>query len=85
LVDLDVLDDEIACIESFGIGVGFGIPQETKQKFCRFYGPSGTGNTELLALEHTKQLVKDMPRPNVTGSILPPLWSHKGQIEGTPR
>lgn len=25
LVDLNVLDDEIACVETFGIGIGLGV------------------------------------------------------------
>ena len=30
LVDLDVLDDEVSGIEALGIGVGFGVLEETE-------------------------------------------------------
>jgi hypothetical protein len=30
LVDLDVLDDQVTGIETLGVGVGFGVLQETK-------------------------------------------------------
>lgn len=29
LVDLDVLDDEVASVETLSIGIGLGVPQET--------------------------------------------------------
>ncbi len=29
LVDLDVLDDQVASIESLGVGIGLGIPEKT--------------------------------------------------------
>lgn len=33
LIDLDVLDHQVGGVEAFGVGVGFGIFQETEQEF----------------------------------------------------
>ena len=52
LVDLDVLDNEVASVETLGIRVGLGILQEAKEKIGRLGGPAGTINTELLACRH---------------------------------
>jgi len=50
LVDLDVLDDEVAGIETLGIRVRLSVLEKTEQELSRLYWPSSTGNTELLAL-----------------------------------
>ena len=49
LVDLDVLDDQVAGIETFSVGVGFCVPEETKEELGGFFGPACAGHTELLA------------------------------------
>ena len=49
LVDLDVLDDQIASVKTLGIGVGLGVLQEVKQELGRLDGPPSLGNAELLA------------------------------------
>lgn len=49
LIDLDMLDDEIAGVESFGIGIRFSIFQERKKVFGRFDWPSGTSDTKCLS------------------------------------
>ena len=49
LVDLDVLDDEVAGIETLGIGVGLSVLEETEKKLGGLDWPAGTGNTELLS------------------------------------
>ena len=49
LVDLDVLDNEVASVEALGIGVGLGVLEETEEELGRLDGPAGTGDTELLA------------------------------------
>jgi hypothetical protein len=53
LVDLDVLDDEGAGIETLGVGVGLGVLEETEEELSRLDGPAGPGDTELLALSGT--------------------------------
>jgi hypothetical protein len=50
LVDLDVLDDQVASVETLGIGVGLGVLEETEEELGGLDGPAGTGDTELLAL-----------------------------------
>jgi hypothetical protein len=49
LVDLDVLYDQIAGIETLGISVCLRILEETEQEFGGLDWPSSAGNTELLA------------------------------------
>jgi hypothetical protein len=49
LIDLDVLDDQIASVETLGIRVGFSIFEETKKKLCALDGPSSSADTESLA------------------------------------
>jgi len=49
LVDLNVLDDQIAGVEAFGVGVGFGVAEETEKKLGRLDGPASFGHTECLA------------------------------------
>lgn len=49
LVDLDVLDDQIAGIQTLGVCVGFGVLEETEEELGRLDGPAGTSDTELFA------------------------------------
>lgn len=49
LVDLDVLDDQGAGVETLGIGVGLGVLQELQEELGGLDGPTGTGDTPLLA------------------------------------
>jgi hypothetical protein len=49
LVDLDVLDNEVAGVETLGVGVGLGVLEEAEQLLSRLDGPAGLGDTELLA------------------------------------
>lgn len=49
LVDLDVLDNQVASVETLGVGVGLGVLQELKEELGGLDGPSGTGHTPLLA------------------------------------
>lgn len=49
LVDLDVLDDEGAGVKTLGIGVGLGVLQELQEELGGLDGPSGAGDTPLLA------------------------------------
>lgn len=49
LVHLDVLDDQVAGIETLGIRVCLSILEKTEQELSRLYWPSSTGNTKLLA------------------------------------
>lgn len=49
LVDLDVLDDEIAGVETLGVGVGLSVLEEVKEELGGLDGPAGLGDTERLA------------------------------------
>jgi hypothetical protein len=49
LVDLDVFDDQVAGIETLGIGVGLGVTEKSKEELGGLYGPAGTGDTERLS------------------------------------
>lgn len=49
LVDLDVLDDQVASIEALGICVCLGVLEETQKELGGLDWPSGARDTELLA------------------------------------
>jgi hypothetical protein len=49
LVDLDVLDNQVASVETLGIGVGLGVLEQAEEELSRLDGPAGTGDTEGLA------------------------------------
>lgn len=49
LVDLDVLDDQVAGVQALGIGVCFCVLEESEEVFGGLDGPAGTGDTELFA------------------------------------
>lgn len=49
MVDLDVLDDQVAGIETLGIGVGLSVTEESKEELGGLDGPAGTGDTEWLS------------------------------------
>ena len=49
LVDLDVLNDQVAGVEALGVGVGLGVLEEAEQVLSGLDGPSGLGDAELLA------------------------------------
>lgn len=57
LVDLDVLDNQVAGVETLGIGVGLGVLEETKEDLSRLNGPAGLGDTESLACEDCQPLL----------------------------
>lgn len=49
LVDLDMLDDQVAGVETLGIGVGFGVLEQRGEEFGGFLGPARAGDAELFA------------------------------------
>jgi len=40
LVDLNVLDDQIAGVKTFGVGVGFCVFEEAEEEFRGLFGPT---------------------------------------------
>jgi hypothetical protein len=44
-----VLNDEVGGIEALGVGVGFGVLEETEKELGGLDWPAGTGNTHLFA------------------------------------
>lgn len=49
LVDLNVLDDEVAGVKTLGVGVGLGVLQQSEQLLSGLDGPASLGDTESLA------------------------------------
>lgn len=49
LVDLDVLDDQVAGVEAFGVGVCFRVFEEAEEELGGFFGPAGFGDAELFS------------------------------------
>ena len=67
LVDLNMLDDQVAGVETLGIGVRLGVLEETEEKLGRLDGPASASDTELLACglypsASSKHLGKASPR-----------------------
>ena len=61
LVDLDVLDDQVARIKPLGVGVGLGVLEQAEQELGRLDGPARLGDAELFAYS---------PKPPVSVSHL---------------
>jgi len=55
LVDLNVGDDEVGVIETFGVGIGLSVAEETKEELSRLLGPTSAGNTELFSYINLRQ------------------------------
>jgi hypothetical protein len=51
LVDLDVLDDEIAGVEALGVGIRLGVLEEAEEELGGLGGPARPGRAELFACE----------------------------------
>ena len=49
LVDLDVLDNQGTSVKTLGISVGLGVLEEAEEELGGLGGPTGLGDTELLA------------------------------------
>jgi len=49
LVDLDVLDDQVAGVQALGVGVCLGVLEEREEECGGFLGPAGAGDAELFA------------------------------------
>jgi len=64
LVDLDVLDNEIAGIQTLCVCVRFGVLEETEKEFGRFDGPTTLGGTESLNLSATTSATSVPPHGN---------------------
>lgn len=56
LVDLDVLDDQVAGVKTLGVGVGLGVLEQAEQELSALHRPTGLGDTELLALTDNQYL-----------------------------
>ena len=57
LVHLDVLDDQVAGIEAFGVGVCFGVFEQTEEELGGFLGPARFGDAELFAFRESSMSV----------------------------
>ena len=62
LVDLDVLDDQVAGVETLGVGVGFGVLEEREEEGGGFLGPARAGDAELFACEAGLSATTVFPR-----------------------
>lgn len=55
LVHLDVLDHQVTRVETFCVGVGFGVAEEVQEEFGGFDGVPGPGDTECFACAYARQ------------------------------
>lgn len=51
LVDLNVLDNQVAGVQTLGVGVGLGVLEERREKLGALDGPASLAHTELLACD----------------------------------
>lgn len=49
LVDLNVLDDQVAGVKTLGVRVGLGVLKQAEQELSRLDGPAGLRDTKLLS------------------------------------
>lgn len=49
LVDLDVLDNQVAGVQALGVGVGLGVLEQTEEELGGLDGPASLADAELLA------------------------------------
>jgi hypothetical protein len=49
LVDLDVLDHQVAGVETLDVGVGLGVLEQTEKDLSRLDGPASAGDAHGLA------------------------------------
>jgi hypothetical protein len=66
LVDLNVLDEEVAGIEAFGIGIGLGVLEQIEKELGGLDRPAGLGDTELLACGGFKSVLTLSQFPSST-------------------
>ena len=55
LVNLDMLDNQVASVQAFGICVRFGVLEETEEELGGLFGPAGFGDAELFACAVSKR------------------------------
>lgn len=49
LVNLNVLHNEVACVEALGVGVCFSVSKKTEEIFGRFDRPASKRDSKLLS------------------------------------
>ena len=49
LVYLDVFHDQVSRVQTFGVGVCFGVFEEVEEVLGGFLGPAGFGDAELFS------------------------------------
>lgn len=60
LVDLDVLDNQVAGVETLAVGVGLSVLQKVDQELGGLDGPAGLADTPLLACSRECQSTDSM-------------------------
>lgn len=58
LVDLDVLHDQVAGIETLGVGVRFSVFEQPDKELGGLLGPARFRNAELFACEGSSDISK---------------------------
>lgn len=82
LVDLNVLDNQVAGVQTLGVGVGLGVLEERREKLSRLDGPASLADTELLAYgtEKSQYMYPPMhPRTWLASSLNDGLRTYLGQ------
>ena len=74
LVDLDVLDDQVAGVQTLGVGVGLGVLEEREEELSRLDGPASPADTELLACCRGTRPVSLKLSPSFPSTMLRPIF-----------
>lgn len=64
LVDLDVLDNNLLQVETLGVGVAFGILEESQQELGALLGPASLGDTPNVGLGATADTATEATERN---------------------
>ena len=82
LVDLDVLDDQVAGVKTLGVGVGLGVLEEREKELSALHGPAGLGDTESFAFNVPNQYTAFWTIANPDSSVF--LFFLQGVPPGIP-
>jgi hypothetical protein len=87
LVNLDALDDQVASVETLGVGVGLSVLEEVEEVLGGLDGPASLADTELLACRRrwSVDLFHARSHTEFLAATVPPKNAHKSTQKSTRR
>jgi hypothetical protein len=71
LVDLDVLDNQVACVQTLRVRIRLGVLQQGEEKIGRLDWPSCARDTKLLAYEGPCASANKSPHREASATVSP--------------